>query len=133
MPTRSQQYGFSLVEILLVIGIIAVLAIAAFVIYPQVKTASMVEQERKNVLALFTGASQLTNGRYTGLTLPMLNQAGLVPAAWTGGDKSATATFNSAWGKSIGIGAHGSWIAVWFNQTPKEICVKVSGIYHLRN
>lgn len=40
---RKTSFGFSLIELLLVLGIIAMLSVAAFVIYPQVAQARQQE------------------------------------------------------------------------------------------
>lgn len=47
----ANQYGFSLVEVLLVLGIIAVLAAFAFIIYPRVQLAVQVHYERSALRA----------------------------------------------------------------------------------
>ena len=57
-PPR-QVGGFTLVEIMLVIGISAVLLLAAFVIYPKVKSAAVIRSEVSDLTHIITTIKQL--------------------------------------------------------------------------
>ena len=43
----KRRKGFSLLELLLVLGIIAALIVAAFIVYPKVRTSQIVDAESK--------------------------------------------------------------------------------------
>ena len=78
--------GFSLVEILLVLGVIAVLALAAFLIFPQVQSSSQADVEAKNLTAITAGVHNLYLGRvsYADVTTTVVYQASIFPKSMVG-------------------------------------------------
>lgn len=46
---RINKKGFSLLELLLVLGIIAALIVAAFIVYPKVQDSNRATTEAKNI------------------------------------------------------------------------------------
>ncbi len=64
---NRKRKGFSLLELLLVLGIIAALIVAAFIVYPKVRTSQIVDAEAKNIatiraglLALYSATSNIS-------------------------------------------------------------------------
>jgi prepilin-type N-terminal cleavage/methylation domain-containing protein len=102
---HRRQGGFTLIEILLVIGIIAILAIAAFVIYPQVQSSSRANTEQSNITSISAGIKNLyaTTHDYATLTGGIANQAGVIPPTMNGGNATSTATLSSAWSGAVTI------------------------------
>ncbi|WP_411909733.1 type 4 pilus major pilin [Pectobacterium versatile] len=49
---KEKPKGFSLLELLLVLGVIAGLVVSMFIIYPKVQTSKRVEMESKNIAAI---------------------------------------------------------------------------------
>lgn len=57
--------GFSLLELLLVLGVIAALIVGAFIVYPKVRNSQSIDAEAKNIATIRSGilalyASQAT-------------------------------------------------------------------------
>ena len=50
--SRTRSAGFSLIELLLVLGIIAILLVAAFVVYPQVRDRNQANVEVTNLATM---------------------------------------------------------------------------------
>lgn len=79
---KKIQQGFSLLELLLVLGTIAALIVGAFIVYPKVQAAQRAEAESKNIATIQAGIKSLYAGSatYTGLTSSAANKAGAFPA-----------------------------------------------------
>ena len=71
-PSPRSAQGFSLVELLLVLGVIAMLAIAAFVVYPGVRYTKVIEQ---TVDQLYTVREVLPNGADPVVLASNINQS----------------------------------------------------------
>lgn len=73
--------GFSLIEMLLVLGVLAVLLIAAFVVYPKVRANVIAEKEVKNIAMIQAGISNLYKGQssFQSLNNTLLVNAKIVP------------------------------------------------------
>jgi len=96
MPSFARRrHGFSLIELLLVLGVVAVLLVAMFVVYPAVRTEIRVGKE----ISYITGAvakfqTQFPNNRYNG-----------VQAVWQKAreDQEPWAVSPNGWTESWGI------------------------------
>lgn len=105
--------GFSLVELLLVLGVIALLLVAAFVVYPQVRDRNQANTELTNIRAIQTGVRSVfagKGGNYEGLgrgrsvnDRGIANQARLFPVGMNGGDYSQNAPITSSWGGQVWV------------------------------
>lgn len=77
---RQSQSGFSLIELLLVLAIIASMTVAAFIIYPRVKVGRDVNNEIQLAVAAKAGIRGLfTNGNYDRLSTQVAIDANLFP------------------------------------------------------
>lgn len=131
--------GFSLIEILLVIGLIMLLAIAGFVMFERSSTSRKVNQEITNLAAIEAGIKTvfpLLNGNYStlpnsGLTL-LFNQARIIPSNMNGGDYTTGDNITHSWGGPVtmhvtnashgGVGI-GKGISINYVDVPSEGCV----------
>ena len=67
---RKSKKGFSLLELLLVLGIIAALVVAAFIVYPKVQASQRAQAESNNIATIQAGVKALytSASSFTGLT-----------------------------------------------------------------
>jgi prepilin-type N-terminal cleavage/methylation domain-containing protein len=126
---QRKQGGFSLVEILLVLGIIALLAIAAFIIFPQVQAANRANTEQANITTMAAGIKNLYGAtrNYNGITARTLIQARIAPSSMYGNDTTATA-LTSAWSGAVTVAAAGtgdSQFVISYAGVPSEVCTRL--------
>lgn len=78
---NTSKKGFSLLELLLVMGIVAAMIVAAFIIYPKVMTQVRVNNEIKNISTIITGIKALYQGQsdLAGFSTPVLIKSKIAP------------------------------------------------------
>lgn len=78
---NKRNKGFSLLELLLVLGIVAALIVAAFIVYPKVKSSYNASSEAKNIALIQTVSRSLysAQGNYSGLYTTVLTNADAIP------------------------------------------------------
>ena len=78
---KNKRAGFTLVEILLVVGFIALAGIGIYTVYSKVQMSNAALTEGKNLDTIRAGVKNLYGGsqRYTGLTNTVLNDARVTP------------------------------------------------------
>lgn len=131
---KAKHAGFSLIELLLVLGVLAILLIAAFVVYPQVRDRNQINQELTNLTAIKANVSSLYASRrnYESLNTGIANQARVFPSSINGGDYRDGAGLTPSWGGSIGIGpypvaiggygANGTYM-ISYTDVPQSVCL----------
>lgn len=84
--TRNQ--GFSLIEMLLVLGVLAVLLIGAFVVYPKVKAQNQANEMATHMTMIKANVQKsfLSQASYKGLDTTTANKARSFPESMNGGD-----------------------------------------------
>lgn len=103
---RNTTKGFSLIELLLVLGVLAILLVAAFVVYPQVRDRNQANAEVSNLTTIKANINNLfasRGGNYSDLDEGVANQARAIPTSMNGGDFPAAAPITSSWGASVSI------------------------------
>ena len=123
--------GFSLLELLLVLGVIAALAIAAFIVYPSVQASNQAQSEVSNLNTVRANILQSYNrGIFTGLDNDAINTARGVPPAWNGGVTTAGTALNDIWGGAItvvpvdGGGGTDNFVSITMDDVPTNACLK---------
>lgn len=130
----KKEKGFSLLELLLVLGIIAALIVAAFIVYPKVKSSQSVDAEAKNIatirsgiLALYAAQANITGN----VTNSVAINANIFPdnmLVKSGG--TVTDVLNSFGGKvTLSTTNWASFnkivVNIKYDNVPKDICVKL--------
>ncbi|ECA3699875.1 prepilin-type N-terminal cleavage/methylation domain-containing protein [Salmonella enterica subsp. enterica serovar Muenchen] len=122
---RKSKKGFSLLELLLVLGIIAALVVAAFIVYPKVQAS---QRAQAGVKALYTSASS-----FTGLTNTVAVQAKIFPDNMLSGTGNAAKPINAFKGNvtlaAAATGpssAAGSSFTITYDNVPAAECVKIT-------
>lgn len=97
---RRSESGFSLVEILLVLGVIAVLAIAAFIILPKVQSKNRANAEAQRLSVLVANIDRVFNGKkLQDMNLLVMSQAKMVPSGWEHDNNSSM--YSNAWNQEL--------------------------------
>ena len=131
---RKSKKGFSLLELLLVLGIIAALVVAAFIVYPKVQASQRAQAESNNIATIQAGVKALytSASSFTGLTNTVAVQAKIFPDNMLSGTgntakpinafKGAVTLAAAATGPST---AAGSSFTIRYENVPAAECVKI--------
>ncbi|HCK7688078.1 TPA: prepilin-type N-terminal cleavage/methylation domain-containing protein [Salmonella enterica] len=94
---RKSKKGFSLLELLLVLGIIAALVVAAFIVYPKVQASQRAQAESNNIATIQAGVKALytSASSFTGLTNTVAVQATIFPDNMLSGTGNAAKPINA--------------------------------------
>lgn len=131
---NKNKKGFSLLELLLVLGIIAALVVGAFIVYPKVQASQRSEAESKNLATIQAGVKSLytSASSFSGLTNTVAVGAKVFPdnmLIGTGTSASVVNTFkgnvtlaSAATGPSS---TAGSSFTITYNNVPAAECTKI--------
>lgn len=134
--SNHSSRGFSLVELLLVLAIVAALAVAAFLVYPRVRAAQIAEDEAKMLTAAQASIRALFPlNRYNSLTATVALDSGAIPAHLAKGD----GTIENRWGGYILV-THAQddgqmstvtgprrYFRFLYSQVPTDVCIRLVG------
>lgn len=132
---RKGKKGFTLVEILLVVGFIALAGIGIYTVYTKVQMSNAALQEGKNLDTIRAGIKNLFGGsqNYTNLANAVVNDARITPDAmrpipYVAGATSITNSFGGAVTispKILGTGAANNGFSVVYANVPGAVCAKL--------
>ncbi len=130
----KKEKGFSLLELLLVMGIIAALIVAAFIVYPKVRDSQAVDVEAKNIATIRSGllalyASQATIAGNINNTIAI--RANIFPENMLQKSGNTVTGVVNSFGGKVTLSAT-NWVSfgkvvanVQYDNVPKDVCVKL--------
>lgn len=135
IPTHGR--GFSLIELLLVLAIVAALVVSAFIVYPKVQAGRAAEQEAKIITAAAAGIRGLYSSRnYSTVNAQVAANAGVFPAEMVMPDgtiqnrwgEEVDVTPSSTLGANSGIGSKRNHFRIIYRNVPSAVCQKLVGM-----
>lgn len=135
LKKRKNKKGFSLLELLLVLGIIAALVVAAFIVYPKVQASQRAQAESNNIATIQAGVKALytSASSFTGLTNTVAVQAKIFPENMLSGTGNTAVPINSFKGNvtlaAAATGpsaAAGSSFTITYANVPTAECTKIT-------
>lgn len=120
IKTRSK--GFTLVEILLVVGFIALASIGIYAVYNKVATTQKVSETARGILAIKTGIEALygNQSNYTGLTNSVVINGRIAPPSMINGGNLV-----HPFGGTINVFSVGRTLYLHLVNIPDEACSKL--------
>lgn len=132
---QKKNRGFTLVEILLVVGFIAVAGLAVYVTYNKVSSSGQANTETRNLSTLQAGVKSLYGGstNYTGITNAVLNDGRVTPDSmrpipYTLGATAINNTFGGTVdviATTLGGGTANNGFQITYNRVPGSVCAKL--------
>lgn len=132
---RSQG-GFSLIELLLVLAIIAALAVAAFIVYPRVQAGRNASYEAQVLSSAQAGVKALfTTNNYRNLSKAAAFNAEIFPANMN----LSTTSIKNQWDGEVEIGPSTSagaaatgtgpvrYFRIVYTNVPADVCIRLAG------
>ncbi len=127
---KKAARGFTLIEILLVVGFIALAGIGIYVVYNKVQTGNAANTEARNLDTLRAGVKNLYGGtvNYGTVSETVLLQGRVVPDNMR--DAAGTAIINSFGGTvkvtptTFGGGAANNAFVILYPKVPLDVCAK---------
>lgn len=134
----SKTKGFSLIELLLVLAIIAALAVASFIVYPRVQAGRIADEETKVIVAAQSAVRALfTNQNYRNLNNEVAVKADIFPShmvmpdgtiqnRWGGEVNILSSTSNGTTGNPSGTTPR-RYFRIIYRNIPGDVCVRLVG------
>lgn len=131
---RNNKKGFTLVEILLVVGFIALAGIGIYTVYAKVQMSNAALSEGKNLDTIRAGVKNLYGGsqNYTGLNNTVLNDSRITPDSMRPIPYAAgVGTITNSFGGTVVVvpvalaGGTDNGFSATFNNVPGAVCARL--------
>lgn len=128
---KKNAQGMSLVELLLVVGLAAIILAGMFVAYNKVQSTNAANTESANISTLRAGVKNLygTSSNFTGVNAQVLLNARAVPDSMR---TAAGATINNSFGGAVTVapvtfagGGANNAFAITYPNVPVDVCAKL--------
>lgn len=131
MKLQKKNKGFTLIEILLVVGFIALASAGIYTIYSKVQVSNKANAESRNLDLIRAGVKSLfaSKTNFTGLDNTVVNAGRITPENMK--TSAATEIINSFGGPvtvaPIGLnGGTNNGFRITYDQVPGDICIKLA-------
>lgn len=125
-----RRNGFSLVEILLLLGLVSILLVAALIAYPQVRERNYVNTERQRLLKIVSVIRPVFAFKptYDGLTTDSANAVRAFDVAMNNDNYAPGQVINHSWGGVVLVGpaTDNRFMRITYADVPPEACVKLA-------
>lgn len=128
---KKAKKGFTLVEILLVVGFIAIATIGIYVVYQKVNEGGQTNTEARNLDTIRAGVKNLwgVNRDYSTLTDAGVIAARIPPSSMT--NNGTAATMQNSFGGAVTVapvsrnGGSNNAFTITYNNVPAGVCTKL--------
>ncbi|MBA4242235.1 MAG: type IV pilin [Sphingobacteriaceae bacterium] len=132
--SKKNKGGFSLIELLLVVGFIALVSLGVYTVYSKVQTSQAANTEARNLDTIRAGIKNLygASQNYVGLTNVVINDARVTPDSMRAVPVVAgAAAINNTFGGAVtvvpvnlGTGANNGF-QITYAAVPGDVCTKL--------
>jgi len=127
---KKKNKGFTLIEILLVVGFIALASVGVYTIYSKVQVSNNANAESRNIDLIRAGIKSLyaSQTNYNALTPTIVNNARITPENM----KLTAATIGNSFGGSVDIapigvnGGANNGFRITYDKVPGPVCTKLA-------
>lgn len=122
VKNRMNKKGFSMIELVLAMGVIAAIITGVFLIYPKVKASQNVSSENKNLSTLISGIRTLYKGKadYEGLTNDVVIKAKIVPD-----NMISSGDIVNVWGGKVKVDTFKTFFRINYMAIPVRECMEL--------
>jgi prepilin-type N-terminal cleavage/methylation domain-containing protein len=125
---NKKNKGFTLIEILLVIGFISILGLGVYIVYDKVNVSSIANDEARNIKVIQSSILNLyaVSKNYSSINIETLIAAKAVP----GNMRQTTTQLSNGFGGSVNVSSanYGGFInksfSISYGDVPKGICMR---------
>ena len=124
LKDRKSKKGFSLLELLLTLGVIAGIMIAAFIVFPKVQASQKIDKESRNITAIQAGVKSLYGGR---AKISSLNTDSFIASKNAPDNMILDGKLVNEWKGNVSVeysGNHGKY-NIMYDAVPPDACAKL--------
>lgn len=122
--SSRHNHGFSLIELLLVLAIVAAVAVAAFIVYPKVQASNVAKEEAEVITSAVASIKEMfPNGNYANLSNQVAIAAKIFPD-----NMLLENTIQNRFGSTVFVGPSKRSVKVFkitYMRPPSHICTKL--------
>lgn len=124
---KNSKKGFTLTEVLLTLGLAAIIIILIFMVLPKVLSASKSSQDIKNLISLQSSVREIyrSQSSFNGLTVDVLRNAKMIPENMLANPAQTNTDVINAFSGKVYFGQVTNGFSIAFANIPPDACVKM--------